>query len=1209
MVKRQQRYLMVVTVGCLAAGVFPAGVLPYGFSPVGLKIAFAEPISVRVVDEAEQPIAGARVWFLAGDMDTLRTSTTDANGIAFTEVPGNDQGNEMTATWATVLAPGKAVGGGVIYKTSTANPNLKPRQMKLGPPVSLAGTVQDKNGKPVANAEVHLRFVFSQEENDILDIESLPTQVVLGEGAGWEPFTVRTDAAGRWRFDFLPPGRSANYELVDERFVRLSGSIPLLTGGTNEAKPLVARSGAILMGRVVDDKGLPLAGIRVGASNRSHNDSHDEAITDADGTYRMTRIGTCLVTVKAGVAKRNAPLVAPPTPPVRATEGAMSKVADLVFTSGALVQGRVTDASNGQPVVGASISVPGNLTNTNAQGRYSVRALPGAGKVYLMGKPVEYLDPKIGSPSSPIAVNLIKGATKEISFALPPAKPLVGVVRDQAGQPVAGATIAAGEFWKRQHGKTDKEGLFSIKGVEDGEVRLSMRGDWTIVKPAQVKVPLLAPLVVQVRREQNVPLAGRVVDDKGVAVPGAEVSINETMKVAVDDWDSMGTRVFTDMEGRWRWTPTRPDSTFQITATKDTYRLVTGGTIMPPRQIMTVSGVMIPDPNSQREVTDFVLQKLSARLAGRVLDERGQPLAGINVWTTTSKTVSDDDGAWQLLDLPPATLEVFAAKEKLFGEAKVTPQMTSEAGAATVSSTVPAGTVDAGTVDAGNVQGGTVDIILKLLAASPPSDAAARAFAERLLADNSEIGARTILPVLALTDPDTALLWAARVKPMNRTGRNGIQPPSDAEIRTEIALIALSNFARYNPASARERMPDLLGALPAPAAGIEAVRLALELVPYMPDEAREIYNREKALLPAVPDGKYPNRSKALLLAALAARLGQHDEAFAVAEPVIDQFLATQTEADHVYQWAAPIYEVALGGTLLAERVLAKYPAERRTSAAHHAVIVLAGNDLAGARRLLETVAPKPIGENNAAADNATADNVAGGGALVAISARDQSDHDYHRALYAVIQRLAPTDPAPALALARGVTAEWHKGNALALAAAGQQGEERTKLLREAATAGDDSPVSTSLAQYALLLDPRLGEELVVDLAQGMLTGSRNAEEISIYRLPGLAWVLGRIHPGQTRLLLERGWERRKDEHWSQRQEIILAMAAVDWNRAVELANSLPSVDAAGKVLENERPSMLRLLAKFALTPDEIRRRYPMDAIQNSTYSPNRSFIE
>ncbi|HEX8833500.1 MAG TPA: carboxypeptidase regulatory-like domain-containing protein, partial [Abditibacteriaceae bacterium] len=741
---------------------------------------FAAPVSVRVVDDQGAPVAGAKVWFqalfqaLREEAETV--TTTDEKGEARGDLPVMD---EVYRGHAIVLAPGKAVGGVNLTKETA--------EIKLGAPVSLSGVVQDKEGKPVADALVRLQYLAHRGEG--IRMSAMP-----GDGAMWDVFTKSTDANGRWAFDFLPPGSSVYIELADARFVRLQGETVLPATGSILAKPLVARVGARLEGRVVDENGKPLSGVRVYTDSNSSS-SGDNAITGADGTYRMTRLATGVF--KVGVrGKSAAERVAAPRLAVRAEEGKTNPVPDLVMTLGALVEGKVTDSKTGAPIANVTVASNDQIARSLADGTYRLRVVPGKVRMYLAGKPQNYALPQSGLLQDQTTLSLAEGETKRLDYALNPLLTQGGRAVDEQGQPATGAKILARQKWEQLPGVVGKDGTFSIAGLEPGEVSFAALGEWIVVKPEKVTVPAKEPVVVTLRRSPIVPLVGRVVDEEGAPVAGAEVAVGEMVPTGNGGGSSGGaTTVLTDGQGQWKWTPSRPDAELSVKAKKEGYRFVSGGTLTRRKEVMGVNGALVPNPKTEWDATDVVLQKLAAQLSGRVVDDKGAPVAGAEVWASGSETVatSGADGAWTLTGLPAGENEVLAATPKQFGALKVQSN-----------STVPA------------------VVTLRPAAVALPDFKTARGLLQELVKENKGWDAISSISVLAMTDPDTALVLAAGL---------------DDNVRDEAVARSLRAFVQHDPERAKERIPDLLGALPAPIAGREGLMLAAQIASFEPDEA------------------------------------------------------------------------------------------------------------------------------------------------------------------------------------------------------------------------------------------------------------------------------------------------------------------------------------------------------------------------------------
>ncbi|HEX8552449.1 MAG TPA: carboxypeptidase-like regulatory domain-containing protein [Abditibacteriaceae bacterium] len=1092
---------------------------------------FAAPVSVRVVDDKGAPVAGAKVWFQASQDEDATLTTTDEKGEARGETSASED-----ATYrghVTVLAPGKAVGGSNLTKETA--------EIKLVSPVSLSGVVQDKDGKPVANAPV--RLIYLVQSGGGFRITTMP-----GQGAMWDVFRTTSDATGRWAFDFLAPGHNAIIELVDARFVRLQSQIVLPATGSILARPFIARAGAQLEGRIVDENGKPLSGVRVYAN--SDGDSRDDAVTGADGTYRMTRLATGVFKVRV-LSKRDAERVAAPRLGVRAEEGKTNPVADLVMTPGALIEGKATDSKTGAPVALVSLASDGKTARTLDDGTYRLRVVPGEVRLYVAGKPENYALPKFASLSGQFNPNtglilgqmnltLAEGETKRFDFTLEPLQSLAGRVVDEQGQPATGAKILARQKWNQLPGVMGKDGTFSVAGLEPGEVTFAALGEWTVVKPEKVTVPAKEPLVVTLRRSPIVPVVGRVVDEEGAPVAGVEVAVQEMVPTGNGGGSSGGaTNILTDAQGEWKWTPSRVDAELSVKAKKEGYRFVSGGTLTKRKEVMGVNGALVPNPKTEWGATDVVLQKLAAQLSGRVVDAAGAPVVGAEVWASGSETVatSGADGAWKLTGLPAGENEVFAATPKQFGALKVQSN-----------STVPS------------------VVTLRPAAAAMPDFKTTRGFLQELVKENKGWDAIAPISVLAMTDPDTALVLAGQL---------------DDNVRDEAVARSLRAFVQHDPARAKERLPDLLGALPAPIAGREGLKLAAQIASIEPDEARAIFDRERAKLPPLDLNNSTTAYTRGAVVGLAARLNL-PEANTLADEALATLVKRFGETDHSGVIDGTIEQLAIGGGAFTERALAQLPVSRRLGVASRVLPVLAQFDLDGARHLLDLI---PGWTQPAQTD---------------VMSVMRADSAFAHGVLAVIPRLGRTDPAAALALARRVTSDNLKAQPLASAATWQPRAEAEKLLREASEMSDGNGFSNSrlsIATRASAIDATLGEKMALDFEKRLQSADNpfGREMVS----PELAWILARTQPGRARLLLEREWANARDndpESW-RRQGIAFAMANADWERAVDMAKSLATPAQDRQNARSER-RLLLLLTQWALAPSQLRAAASLNTAQS-----------
>ncbi|MGA2233747.1 MAG: carboxypeptidase regulatory-like domain-containing protein, partial [Tepidisphaeraceae bacterium] len=169
------------------------------------------------------------------------------------------------------------VDGDDSYQSDWGNITLWPSQpqgtlnfvtLAKPPGGSVAGTVVDADGKPIAQAEIFYRGISSRTKK-----------------------TVNTDAAGAFRLD----GMQFN-QLPVQIIVRADGWAPMAVNiaalGTKDEPAKVAahmtEKGHHITGRVVDEAGVPIASVRVsaGAFNRTIMDDRTATITTrADGRF------------------------------------------------------------------------------------------------------------------------------------------------------------------------------------------------------------------------------------------------------------------------------------------------------------------------------------------------------------------------------------------------------------------------------------------------------------------------------------------------------------------------------------------------------------------------------------------------------------------------------------------------------------------------------------------------------------------------------------------------------------------------------------------------------------------------------------------------------------------------------------------------------------------------------------------------------------
>ena len=190
---------------------------------------------------------------------------------------------------------------------------------------------------------------------------------------------------------------------------------------------------------------------------------------------------------------------------------------------------------------------------------------------------------------------------------------LAGVVVDGAGRPQPGARVAVGSSalrWTRS-AISDASGVFIVNGLGNGRFTLRATLDrdasaaTTIVLDPAVSRPAHARLTLG----PGVFVGGRVLDDTGRILLGATVDV---LAMPSDDLPVSGQ---TGIDGRYGLGPIAPGK-YQVLARMDDYVLLDA-----------------PEPQlgSRSRVSFDLRLARTVRISGRVIDESGEPMVGVQV--------------------------------------------------------------------------------------------------------------------------------------------------------------------------------------------------------------------------------------------------------------------------------------------------------------------------------------------------------------------------------------------------------------------------------------------------------------------------------------------------------------------------------------------------------------------------------------------------
>jgi uncharacterized GH25 family protein len=234
-----------------------------------------------VVDQAGEPVAGVKVHVVVADGG--RTSNDWWRGPAVTSdrsgkftLKGLDPNDTISLRARSEQA---STDGAMVVVPSEQKGPLR-LVVSEGNAFRLRGVVMDDAGRPIPEAKVGIeweRAIVSRRPN-------------VGSSIGGVFQNYHTGTDGIFAATALWPGDRYRVEATAEGYSK-AGS-PWVTGKAGAVhdfgRVVLARAGAVVLGRVVDSAGAPVAGVRV--FNSGDAPFPVSARTDAKGTFRLENL-------------------------------------------------------------------------------------------------------------------------------------------------------------------------------------------------------------------------------------------------------------------------------------------------------------------------------------------------------------------------------------------------------------------------------------------------------------------------------------------------------------------------------------------------------------------------------------------------------------------------------------------------------------------------------------------------------------------------------------------------------------------------------------------------------------------------------------------------------------------------------------------------------------------------------------------------------
>jgi protocatechuate 3,4-dioxygenase beta subunit len=415
------------------------------------------------------------------------------------------------------------------------------------------------------------------------------------------------------------------------------------------------REGLRIAGRVLDRAGDPIPGIQIDVRAidlRGLRDAEGErermVQSQTDGRYALTRLDGREYRLSTRETSKH------PSHSVVVRGG--TEGVDLVLDRRLplRIHGRVTGA-NGEPLPGARIEPvdqPAAGVASDDEGRYELHfeSTSGAELLTLRFQAVGYRnhEERIALADFPAA-----GLRRDVGLDAARGFVLTGQVRATDGKVPAGLNVQlrSHRLHSRLHAPTDAEGRFRIENVEASD-------DWhlTIRPRTHFADVSLGPMRLEAGRgELEIVLealavgtvTGRMLGPDGRSLPGFQIEVSSS------NAKGRSLRIVADADGSFLAEEV-PSGTLQF----ETRALPS----------IRVSGIRL-EPGV-RERVDLVLDVGELDLAGRILGQRGRPVAGADVrlsWrhevdgirsTSFRRTVSDTEGTFRFVQLGPGPHEL-----------------------------------------------------------------------------------------------------------------------------------------------------------------------------------------------------------------------------------------------------------------------------------------------------------------------------------------------------------------------------------------------------------------------------------------------------------------------------------------------------------------------------------------------------------------------
>ena len=522
-------YLRADAVGYAATG---EGLRPgqaAGDEPVTLLLAPTVSASGRVVDGAGEPVAGAEVWSESAGGRSRRSEPGDES---FTDAQGRFVLAELAAdTPYTVHARqnGYAPGSHDMVPVPVGA-SVQGLEIALPPAITAFGRVVDLEENPVPGAEVTL--IPSMDGGNLF--------AILRQRRGLEgsDLTATAGPDGGFELNDLPEGR---FDLGAEA----AGFAPLTVpgvempeaGGVIDLGTLLLEPGVRLAGRVVDAEGRGIEGARVtGSADRGFGGMGGRRSSGGKGGVETAPDGGFVLEDLARGQSLNVTAAAEgyTTESLERVEVPPEEPVTLVLTPASTVSGVVIDG-DGSPIDDARVMLQPDSGNRFPFSRGVSDSSDEGGRFRVEGVAPGRLVATVTANGflrfEERGLEVAPGEDLDgLRFELERGHTVTGRVYDDSGRPLPEARVElvrqsdARLLVPRSSATADADGVYELTGVPAGEHSLASQHEGFVRQVRDLTV-VEGENRLDFRLRPGLAVSGRVVDETGAPVDGAEVAL------------------------------------------------------------------------------------------------------------------------------------------------------------------------------------------------------------------------------------------------------------------------------------------------------------------------------------------------------------------------------------------------------------------------------------------------------------------------------------------------------------------------------------------------------------------------------------------------------------------------------------------------------------------------------------------------------------